>query len=143
MNKFSFWQKWLFVVGLLIIVFGITMAFFSGTPLFALFNSQVDPAFWGTEGIVDNVKRFQQWIYGVLGATVAGWGVFLAFIAHYPFKNREKWSWNCLVAGLLLWYLVDTAISLNFRVYFNAIFNSLLLILVMLPVIFTRKYLVQ
>jgi hypothetical protein len=142
-NNFSFWQKWLFVVGLLITVFGIMMAFFNGTPLFALFNSQVDPAFWGTEGIIDNARRFQQWIYGVLGATVAGWGVFLAFIAHYPFKNREKWAWNCLVAGLLLWYLVDTAISLNFRVYFNAVFNTLLVILVMLPVIFTTKYLVE
>jgi hypothetical protein len=142
-NKFSFWQKWLFVIGLLITVFGIMMAFLNGTPLFALFNSQVDPAFWGTEGIAENARTFQQWIYGVLGATVAGWGIFMAFIAHYPFKRREKWSWTCLVVGLLLWYLVDTAISLNFRVYFNAVFNTVLLILVMLPVILTRKYFFQ
>jgi hypothetical protein len=143
MKEFSFWQIWLFAVGALLTVFGIVMAFFSGTAVFELFNSQVDPVFWRTEDIADNARRFQQWIYGVLGATVAGWGVFVTFVAHYPFRKKEKWSWDCLVVGLLLWYLTDTAISLNFKVYFNAVFNTVLLVLVMLPVIFTRRYFVE
>jgi hypothetical protein len=143
MKEFSFWQRWLFAVGALLTVFGIVMAFFSGTAVFELFNSQVDPVFWRTEDIADNARRFQQWIYGVLGATVAGWGVFVTFVAHYPFRKKEKWSWDCLVVGLLLWYLTDTAISLNFKVYFNAVFNTVLLVLVMLPVIFTRRYFVE
>lgn len=143
MKEFSFWQRWLFAVGALLTVFGIVMAFFSGTAVFELFNSQVDPVFWRTEDIADNARRFQQWIYGVLGATVAGWGVFVTFVAHYPFRKKEKWSWDCLVVGLLLWYLTHTAISLNFKVYFNAVFNTVLLVLVMLPVIFTRRYFVE
>lgn len=143
MKGFLFWQRWLFGVGLLIILFGIMMALFSGTTLFQLFDSQVNPVFWGTEGLADNVRRFQQWIYGVLGATVAGWGILLTFIAHYPFKKKEKWSWDCLLVALLVWFLVDTAISLHFRVYFNAIFNTVLLILVVLPLVFTRRHFVQ
>ncbi len=143
MKGFSFWQRWLFGVGLLIILFGIMMALFSGTKLFQPFDSQVNPVFWGTERLADNVRRFQQWIYGVLGATVAGWGILLTFIAHYPFKKKEKWSWDCLLVALLVWFLVDTAISLHFRVYFNAIFNTVLLILVVLPLVFTRRHFVQ
>ncbi|MFQ5811867.1 MAG: hypothetical protein ACE5I2_01535 [Anaerolineae bacterium] len=69
-----------------------------------------------------------------------GWGIFMVFIAHYPFKHREQWSWNCLAAGLLVWYLVDTAISLYFKVYFNAAFNTVLLILSMLPLACTRRH---
>jgi len=143
MERFLFWQRWLFVVGLLISVFGIMMVFFSGTTLFELFDSQITPVFWGTKEIADDIKGFQQWIYGVLGATVAGWGIFLAFISYYPFKKKEKWSWNCLVVGPLVWFAIDTAISLYCKVYFNALFNAVLFTLVILPLFFTREYFVQ
>ena len=73
----------------------------------------------------------------MLGATVAGWGVFMAFIAHYPFRRRERWAWWCLVTGLLVWYLPDTALSLVYAP-FNAAFNSLLLVNFGLPLLFTR-----
>ena len=143
MFKFSFWQRWLFVVGLVIAAFGLVMAFLNGTIVFELFNGQINPVFWGTGDMPEAATRFRQWAYGAWGATVAGWGIFVAFIAHYPFRHRERWSWNCLATGLLVWYLVDTAISLYFRVYFNAAFNTLLLMLVTLPLAFTRKHFVE
>lgn len=65
MTSFSFWQRWLFVVGVVVSVFGVMMALLSGTPLFDLFNRQIDPAFWGTNAVGDVARQFQQWIYGV------------------------------------------------------------------------------
>ncbi len=38
MTRFSFWQRWLLVVSIVISVFGLSMAFFSGTPFFAFFH---------------------------------------------------------------------------------------------------------
>jgi hypothetical protein len=38
MDKFQFWQRWLFVFRAAIILFGVLMAFLSGTPLFEWFN---------------------------------------------------------------------------------------------------------
>lgn len=140
MTKFSFWQRWLVIVGILISVFGTLMAFLSGTPLFALFNRQIDPAFWNAKAAEDSAKEFQQWIYGVWGATIAGWGIFVVFIAHYPFRNREQWAWNCLVVGMLVWFVLDTSVSIFHKVYFNAAFNTVLLILVMLPIVVTRTF---
>jgi hypothetical protein len=139
MQKFSFWQRWLFVVGIGIAVFGILMAFLSGTPIFDLFNQQIEPAFWGAGSSLESVRPFQQWIYGIWGATIAGWGVFVTFIAYYPFRNKEKWAWNCLVLGLLVWFVLDTALSVFHKVYFNVAFNTALLILAGLPAVFTRK----
>jgi hypothetical protein len=139
MFTFSFWQKWLLVVGAGIAVFGILMALLSGTPLFDLFNRQIDPAFWGADAAGDSAKRFQQWIYGVWGATVAGWGIFVAFIARYPFAKKERWAWNCMVLGLLTWFVFDTALSLFYQVYFNVAFNAVLLVLLMLPLVVTRR----
>ena len=143
MRRFSLWQRWLFVVGLIMSAFGVLLALFNATPLFALFDRQINPVFWGTVDISGEARDFQKWVYGVLGATLAGWGVFLAFIAHYPFKRREKWAWNCLVTGVLVWFVIDTAISLNFKVYFNAAFNTVLFVAVVLPLWFSRKHFAQ
>ena len=140
MTNFSFWQKWLFVVGIVVSIFGTLMALLSGTPLFDFLNQQINPTFWGANIIENSTREFQQWIYGVWGATIAGWGIFLTFITHYPFNKQEKWAWNCLLVGLLVWFILDTSISINYKVYFNAVFNTVLLILAILPIMFTRKY---
>jgi len=108
MSELSLWQRWLLVVGILLSVFGMLMALLSGTPLFEAFNRQIDPAFWSASSVEDSARSFQQWVYGVWGATIAGWGVFTWFIARYPFRNGEKWAWNCLAAGPLSYgYSVD------------------------------------
>ncbi|MFZ1041052.1 MAG: hypothetical protein WCA79_02140 [Anaerolineales bacterium] len=127
------------MVGLGIAAFGIRMAFLSGTPLFGLFNRQIDPAFWSTGSSLESIRPFQQWIYGIWGAIIAGWGVFVTFIVHYPFRNKEKWAWNGLVLGLLVRFVLDTALSIFHKVYFNVAFNTALLILAGLPAVFTRK----
>lgn len=139
LEKFIFWQRWLLIFGLLLVDMGLYMVFFKGTIYFALFDNLVNPAFWASAVAPANVAEFQGWIYGVLGATLAGWGTFLAFMAHYPFKQKEKWAWKCLLAGVLVWYLPDTFISLQFGVYFNAVGNTVLFILLMLPLLFTRR----
>jgi hypothetical protein len=139
MNSFTFWQRWLFILSLIIIAFGLGMAVLNGTPLFDLLNRQVDPIFWGTQPLPQEALAFRGWTYGVLGATMAGWGVFIAFVAQSPFRRRERWAWNCTALGILVWYLPDTAISLASSVIFNAVFNTVLLALVALPLFFTRK----
>jgi hypothetical protein len=139
MKSFQFWQRWLFVFSLIITIFGLGVALFSRTPLFAVVDSLINPTFWKANPLPIGVYEFQGWIYGVLGATMAGWGVFLAFIARYPFQARERWAWNALLFGLSLWYVTDTSISLYFGVIFNAVLNTIIFTLAMLPLSFTHK----
>jgi hypothetical protein len=141
MSRFLFWQKWLLVLSGVIVVFGLALAVFNQTPVFdALFNRQINPAFWTQAEITPQISAFQQWAYGVLGATMAGWGVFILFIVHEPFRRRERWAWNCLAFGIGLWFVVDTALSIAANVIFNAAFNSLLLVLILPPLIATRTH---
>lgn len=137
MISFPFWQRWLFVVGLMVSVFGIAMALLSGTQLFDLFNRQIDPAFWGVNAVDNAARQFQHWLYGVWGATIAGWGIILSFIAYYPFSKRVRWARNSLIIALAIWFVLDTSLSIFYKVYFNAAFNTVLLILAGLPVVFT------
>ena len=139
MKSSSFWQRWLFVFSVIIIIFGLFMAFFNHTVLFLIFTNQINPSFWGLNPPPTRIVPFQGWIYGILGATMAGWGVILAFVIHHPFRKKERWAWNALMLAFSLWYLTDTAISLSFGVIFNAIFNTLIFIAAVLPLFLTRK----
>lgn len=139
MDHFDFWQRWLFVVSIVIIAFGIFMAVFNQTAIFDLFNDQIDPVFWDNSPIPEAFTQFQGWVYGVLGSTMAGWGIMLLFIVQHPFRQREKWAWSAIATSLGFWYLLDTGISLYFGVNFNALFNTLLLVLIIPPLLGTRK----
>lgn len=141
MKQFIFWYRWLLVMTIIISLFGFGMAFFNQTQLFEmLFNVRVDDSFWGPESHPKGVQQFQAWVYGVLGATMGGWGISLFFITRNAFKAKMKWAWQSILIALVSWYLVDTAISLYFNVYFNAFFNTIVLILILPPVIATNSY---
>jgi hypothetical protein len=140
MKHFNFWQKWLLIVSLYLVIFGLVLAFFNQSQLMDLvFNNQIDPAFWPGGNIPENAALFQAWVYGVLGATVSGWGILMAFVVGYPFKARQKWAWNCLAAALTIWFIADTAISAYFQVIFNVVFNTALFLLIGIPLLFTRS----
>lgn len=123
MFSFSFWHKWLLGLSGLIILFGVGMALTSGTSLFNLFHNQVAPVFWGRPRPTPPcAASSSEWVYAVLGATMLGWGMFLAFMVFYAFKKREPWSWVCISLGLGLWFMLDTAVSAWCRVTLNVLF---------------------
>lgn len=105
-----------------------------------LFNRNIDPYFWLGAKLPENTLRFQGWIYGVLGAVIAGWGTLIAFWASYPFKTRERWAWNGLALATAIWYIADTSISAMHGVIFNVVFNTIILFLLATPLVFTRKF---
>ncbi len=139
-GSFDFWRRWLVIVALALVGFGLFIALFNQSGVFdTLFNNQIDDVFWSS-GLDAESSDFQQWVYGVLGATLAGWGAMIVFIAVGPFSRREAWAWLSLATGIGLWFVLDMAISLAQGVYFNAFaVNIPLLILVGLPLIATRR----
>jgi hypothetical protein len=139
-RRFLLWQRWLMALGVIIVVFGVALAFFYPTPLFDVFRTQLDPSFWDVGELTSGTLLFQEWIYGVLGATMAGWGVCIAFIAAVPFKRKEKWAWNCLAIAVSLWFVIDTFLSWRFGALFNVVFNALVFLAAMAPLLFSRKY---
>ncbi len=140
MKDFSFWTNWLVAAAALLIAFGLALAFFNQGRLFdALFNDRINPTFWRPGELDPGGVRYQRWVYGVLGATVAGWGTVAAFVAHYPFRRREGWARNAIALSTAVWYAADTAISLWFGVGVNATLNTAVLVLVWVPLVLTWK----
>ena len=139
MGSFIFWQRWLLVFAVLLILFGVGMVFFNTTSIFDIFfNDNINPAFWGSGDPDPTALKFQSWVYGLLGATIAGWGIFIFFLVKNPFAQREKWAWTCIFWGLLLWYVLDTGASIYHGVLFNALFNTAIFLVALIPLLFTR-----
>jgi hypothetical protein len=129
----DFWTTWLFVVVVVLGSFGVALAVLNATPLFDLFHRQIDPVFWGTQPVTGATGDYQRWIYGGLGAVLAGWGSTLAFVVWFPFRAREPWAWWCLGVSIVLWCVIDTGLSLAFRVFFNVAFNLVIFLATLLP----------
>lgn len=139
--SFNFWQKWLVGLGACIVVFGLVLAFFTQSPLMdTLILQYYDRIFWPDNIISPGTTQYKNWVTSVLGAGVASWGIFITFLAYYPFKSREKWAWSCISVAVVLWFVVDTAWSLYYHVAINAVFNSITLALFAAPLLLTRKY---
>lgn len=138
-SRFFLWRNWLLAVCAIVILFGLIMALLSWSPLFSVFNDLVSDVFWNGTGPDAAVKQYQLWVHGMLGATMAGWGVTLAFIVFYPFTKKERWAWNAIVIGLALWFLVDTFMTVYTRAYFNVGVNVLLIVLAGIPLLMSRK----
>lgn len=139
---FLFRQEWLLPAEGCLVLFGLVLAFFN--PLFLMnlvFNRQIDPYFRKTGDMPQSSQEFQSWIYGVLAAVIAGWGTFIFFLARHPFRAHEKWAWNCMIAGTAVWYSPDTRMSGAQYVFFDIFFNTVILILLVLPPVFTKKVL--
>jgi hypothetical protein len=141
MGTFNFWQKWLLCVAVYLVFFGLVLCFFSHAGLLDFFfNQNIDPYFWPAGSPPVEAYKFQGWIYGVLGAVMSGWGILVAFWAHYPFKAREPWAWTGLALGVGVWFVADTSISAVYGVFFNVAFNTVFLVFLAAPLVFTRKY---
>ena len=139
MSYFRIWRYWLLGVSVFITAFGLFMALLNHTILFSLFNTQINPTFWGSTPVPAPAQAFQAWIYGAWGATVMGWGITMIFIAYYPYGQQERWAWKAVLVSVLSWYIIDTTISWLFAVIINVIFNTTILILVIIPLLFTLQ----
>jgi len=139
MQGIRFWTNWLRAASLLVVAFGLALALLQGSALIAPLNDQIDPIFWSSP-LAGTTQAFQRWIYGAWGATVAGWGALVFFVVHRAFQRCERWVWNALAASLLLWYFPDTCISLKYGVTFNVVLNTAFLLMLGIPLLFTRRY---
>jgi hypothetical protein len=135
---FKFWRSWLLAVSALIILFGLFMALLSWSPLFAVFDIPVNGVFWAGSGPDAHAKAFMLWAYGMLGATMAGWGVFLAYIVRHPFSKKEPWSRDCIAIGVSAWFVVDSFMSAYTGAFFNVAINAILFALIAIPLVLSR-----
>lgn len=142
MGGYELWRRWLLVVVALLLLVGLAMIVMPWimSPG-ALSKDPLLRPFFGGAALSTEVRDFHRFIFGVWGSTLVGWAVVLVFLVRHPLRARERWAWNASMAGLLLWFPIDTYVSFHFRVMFNVWVDVALLVLLLVPLLAMRRHL--
>ena len=135
MNLFKFCYYWLLVVNWLITFFGLGLIIITHSTLINVINKPVLEAFKLSSNVFE-AQKIINWLYCVLGATMAGWGAFIWFVLKNAFAKKETWAWFAVLISMGIWFVPDTLISAICNVYFNVVVNSLILIFIVMPLSF-------
>jgi hypothetical protein len=119
---------------------GVAFAVYGSNPLFLPYNNALAQIFGFVKSMPASIEPFRAFICGPLGATITCCYILLAFIAWYPFQHKERWARNAIMAAFGVWVVIDSAICLNYGVYFQIYLINIFSILIKaLPLIFTWK----
>jgi hypothetical protein len=139
MDRFTFWYRWLLCVSVGFGLFGVMVAVWPAAPPLAPWHAGADAAFYGGSAPAEALP-FRAFILGPLGATIAGFYVLQTFIVATAFRRRERWAWQAIAAATLVWFVVDSAVSVAHGAWFNVLMiNLTTLLLVGLPLAMTYR----
>lgn len=132
-----FWRRWLVVACLVVLVFGAALVILA-TPAQKAFES----AYFAPRSALPlspAAVDYTAFMGAVLGSVMVGWAALLLFVLNGPFRRQEAAGWNMLAVSLLAWFIPDTAYSLLSGFWQNAVLNTGMLVLFVIPLAATYK----
>jgi hypothetical protein len=111
---------WLQVVLVGVFVYSLILVLAGRTAgsLFAWFG-------FGPDESIDTsaVRDYLRLPFMVLGAVMAGWSVLMIQLVRGPLREGSRWAWLFMVQSLVLWFVLDTGMSLVLGYPTHALFN--------------------
>ena len=92
-------------------------------------------------GILDTelVGDYLKLPFMVLGAVMAGWSVMMIQIVRGPLSDGSTWALRVLIRSLVLWFVLDTGMSLVLGFPGHALFNVPFAIALGIPLVKLRS----
>lgn len=139
--RFYHWVKYLKTLSLFFSVQGFLWAVWGSFDPLGIYDSLMAKAFFNRDLLPVEAARVLRFILVPFGATTGGYFILQYYIAANAFARREKWSYQAIFLAFMLWFIVDTTLSLYLRAYFNVLLANLPALLLMLPALVgSRKY---
>ena len=120
MKPAAAWITWLQVVLTLLFVYAITLVF-AGSSAGQLFSALG----FGPPASIDTdaVRGYLRLPFMVLGAVLAGWSLMMIQLVRGPLRDGLDWALPVLIRSLVLWFVLDTGMSLVLGYPMHALFN--------------------
>jgi hypothetical protein len=136
----TLWFRWLYIVILIVMLFGISMIIVPGN-IWQVFSGLL----YASTGEIESrfsaeANEYIMFAHGVLGTVLFGWGVAMLLVLRGPFVQCQPIGWTLLAVPIAAWYVSDTAYSLYTGFWQNSILNTILAVLFAIPLGATRKY---
>jgi hypothetical protein len=85
------------------------------------------------------VRDYLKLSFMVLGAVMAGWTVMMIQIVRGPLREGSAWALSVLINSLLVWFVLDTGMSLALGFPLHALFNVPFALALAIPLIKLRS----
>lgn len=130
----GFWRGWLNVWAVVVVVFGLVLA---GGGLDA--TDGVVEVLYGVMGPSGGFEwtPHLRFATALMGAVSIGWGLtfFAAFGAAHRLGDQAGPVWRMLTVAAVLWFVIDSALSVVTGFWLNAVSNTGLMIGYLVPVL--------
>lgn len=130
-----------FLLRLLQVVFGVfvlagfAFAFFSSSSLMSPITGPIYAAFWTNGPPTPETLRFAEFAFGMVGGLTIAVGVSGWFVTRFALAKGQRWAWFAMAESLLLWFIVDGAVSIHTGAWINAVFNSAYFLAAAVPLV--------
>jgi hypothetical protein len=126
----------------LVVAFSVTIAFSLGMVLapgllHQFFNSVLFATAQVPTDFDPAANAYIFFVYGILGAVMIGWMVALLFILLSGFRCKQRWAWYAIATSIVIWFAIDSSMSLVTGFWQNAAFNLVFLLAFSIPLVAT------
>lgn len=135
MVNFEFWNKWLLIVGYLIVIVG---AIFSLSGLVGAHVPFIVDSFFYMGEVPADVVPFMDFMVAILGSAMIAFGLVVVNLAHHSFTKKEPWAWKALLTSFTAWFVIDTLFATYYSVYTLVLMNLVFYAAMVAPLFFTR-----
>lgn len=125
------------VLAILHVVVGLMLPWVAEWPQFGFYNRHLLAAFNTDTAEALALGKF---MIGILGPTVASWGLLFLFVVNISFATRSRTGWYSMAIAISGWCLLDMYLSVKAGVYLNLIIDLVVLLLLMVPLFKTRHW---
>jgi hypothetical protein len=132
-------RLYLQVIAVIHIVTGLLLPFVVQIQLFDVYYQHLALAFNLAD---DNSTDAIKFLVGIIGPTISSWGILFLFSVNTAFTNPSPKSWWFIVIACAIWAVYDSLFSLSYGIYMNAIFNGVVFICIMIPMLMSREFFV-
>ncbi|MDG9922711.1 MULTISPECIES: TIGR01777 family oxidoreductase [unclassified Pseudomonas] len=134
--------RWLLLVGLGHVALGIALAFAAHLPvtqpyfdyLYASVATAPPPA---------EFQTLLRTMVGLFGPTVASWGLLFSLLVFLYREHGHRQIKPAIFAALLVWCLLDSAISLYFGLLWHAYLNTAAVLSIAIPLVFLQPRMLE
>ncbi len=138
-KSFEFWYKCLLGVSIFNILIGLFIALDPNSFLFSYHTEAIADTFF--DGYLpEEAQHLRTFLFGIIGGTIAGYFFLQTCIVWIPFYRKELWAWQSILGAMVLWFIIDSCMSIYHRAYFNVwMINIWSLLLTTVPLVMTYR----
>jgi hypothetical protein len=139
-RRVRFWSLWLQIASALFAVQAVSWILLGTLDPFGIYDQLLAESLLARDSLTDGERSVFAFANILLGATTAGFFVMFFILARIPFQRLERWSYFCLVFGLLTWFVLDSSFSLMHGAVFNVLLVNVPCLLVLsIPLLATAR----